>query len=95
MRRARPGPRGALINNPDAYIHSSDDDLQNIDATQLKRNAFIVAAAAFLASAGDEDVPMITGEVFSQGGEAARVRLEDGHRPRPGERRRRRGAFVR
>lgn len=60
-------PGVALINNPDAYIHSSDDDLQNIDATQLKRNAFIVAAAAvFLASAGDEDVPMITGEVFSR-----------------------------
>jgi hypothetical protein len=60
-------PGVALINNPDAYIHSSDDDLQNIDATQLKRNAFIVAAATvFLASAGDEDVPMITGEVFSR-----------------------------
>lgn len=60
-------PGVALINNPDAYIHSSDDDLQNIDATQLKRNAFIVAAATvFLANAGDEDVPMITGEVFSR-----------------------------
>lgn len=60
-------PGVALINNPDAYIHSSDDDLPNIDATQLKRNAFIVAAAAvFLANAGDEDVPMIAGEVFSR-----------------------------
>jgi hypothetical protein len=60
-------PGVALINNPDAYIHSSDDDLQNIDATQLKRNAFIVAAATlFLANAGDKDVPMITGEVFSR-----------------------------
>lgn len=60
-------PGVALINYPDAYIHSSDDDLQNIDATQLKRNAFIVAAATvFLAGAGDGDVPMIAGEVFSR-----------------------------
>jgi hypothetical protein len=60
-------PGVGLINSPDAYIHSSDDDLQNIDATQLKRNAFIVAAATvFLANAGDEDVPVIAGEVFSR-----------------------------
>lgn len=61
-------PGIGMINNPDFYIHSSDDDLQNIDATQLKRNAYIVAAATlFLASAGDGDAPMISGEVFSRG----------------------------
>ncbi len=61
-------PGIGLINNPDAYVHSSDDDLHNIDATQLKRNAYIVASAAlFLASAGDGDAPMIAGEVFSRG----------------------------
>jgi len=61
-------PGVGLINNPDFYIHSSDDDLPNIDATQLKRNAFIVAAAAlFVAGAGDEDVPMLAGEVYARG----------------------------
>jgi len=61
-------PAVGLLNNPDPYFHSSDDDLQNIDATQLKRNAFIVAAATlFLANAGDGDVPMLAGEVFSRG----------------------------
>jgi len=61
-------PGVALINNPDSYIHSSDDDLPNIDATQLGRNAFLVAAAAlFLADAGDKDVPMVAGEVYGRG----------------------------
>jgi hypothetical protein len=60
-------PAVALINNPDAYIHSTDDDLQNIDPTQLKRNAFVVAAATlFIANAGEEDVPMLAGEVYSR-----------------------------
>jgi hypothetical protein len=60
-------PGVALINNPDAYIHSTDDDLQNIDPTQLKRNAFLVAAATlFIANAGDEDVPMLAGEIYSR-----------------------------
>ena len=60
-------PGVALINNPDPYIHSSDDDLWNIDRTQLKRNAFIVAAATlFVANAGDADVPLLGAEVFSR-----------------------------
>jgi hypothetical protein len=60
-------PGVALINNPDAYIHSSDDDLPNIDRTQLKRNAFLVAAATlFVANAGDAEVPLLTAEVFSR-----------------------------
>lgn len=45
-----PGPVGvpatALINWPDDWIHSSGDDLDNIDATQLQRNAVVVAAVA-------------------------------------------------
>ncbi len=60
-------PGIGLINNPDAYIHSSADDLETIDATELKRNAFIVAAATvFLANAGDAEAPMIAGDVFSR-----------------------------
>ncbi len=60
-------PGVGLINHPDSYIHSSDDDLPNIDPTQLERNAFVVAATAlFLAGAGDEDVPLLAGEVRSR-----------------------------
>jgi len=60
-------PGVALINNPDPYIHSTDDDLQNIDPTQLKRNAFIVAAVTlFVANAGDEDVPLLVSEVYTR-----------------------------
>lgn len=65
-------PAVALINWDDDYIHSSDDDLDQIDPTQLKRNAFIVASMAFfLAYATEEDVPVIAGETYSQG--AARL----------------------
>ncbi|MFC1556742.1 M28 family peptidase [candidate division KSB1 bacterium] len=61
-------PGVGLINWPDFYIHSTADDLDNIDQTQLKRNAFIVAATSlFIANAGDDDVPMIASEVFSRG----------------------------
>lgn len=61
-------PAVSLINDPDPFYHSSDDDLWNIDRTQLKRNAFITAAATlFLAGAGDEDVPMLAQEVYSRG----------------------------
>jgi len=61
-------PGVALINWPDYYIHSTGDDLGNVDQTQLKRNAFIVAATAlFVANAGDSEVPLITSEVFSRG----------------------------
>lgn len=60
-------PCVALINEPDPYVHSSDDDLPNIDPTQLERNAFVVAAATlFLADARDEDIPMLAGEVHSR-----------------------------
>jgi hypothetical protein len=75
-------PGVALINNPDPYIHSSDDDLPNIDPTQLERNAFIVAATAlFLAGAEDRDVPMLAGEVRSRAAQrlAANLRTALAH----------------
>ena len=60
-------PGVGLINWPDYYIHSTGDDLDNVDQTQLKRNAFVVAATAlFCANAGDEEVPLITGEVYGR-----------------------------
>ena len=39
-------PGTSLTNWPDQWIHSSGDDLENIDATQLERNAVVVAAVA-------------------------------------------------
>jgi hypothetical protein len=61
-------PAVSLINDPDPYVHSSDDDLWNIDRTQLKRNAFITAAATlFLANAGDAEAPLLAEEVYSRG----------------------------
>lgn len=61
-------PAVGMINWDDDYIHSSDDDLWQIDATQLKRNNFIIGGMAyFLAFAGPEDIPTIVGETYAQG----------------------------
>ena len=55
-------PGISLTNWPDPYIHSSDDDLWQIDPTQLKRNAFIIAASAyFIAAAGEPELPRLAG----------------------------------
>jgi len=55
-------PGISLTNWPDPYIHSTDDDLWQMDATQLKRNAFIIATSAyFIASAGESEVPQLAG----------------------------------
>ena len=54
-------PGLSLTNWPDTYIHSTDDDLWQVDATQLKRNAFIVATTSYtLASSGESDLPQLT-----------------------------------
>ncbi|MGH7493744.1 MAG: M28 family peptidase [bacterium] len=61
-------PAVALINWPDDFIHSSDDDLDNIDPTQLRRNNVLIAAMAYvLAFAEEDDVPLFARETFSQG----------------------------
>lgn len=58
----------AQINWDDYYIHSSDDDLWQVDQTQLKRNAFIVAAMAYwLGKATAEDTPLLLAETRAQG----------------------------
>jgi Zn-dependent M28 family amino/carboxypeptidase len=63
-------PGTTLTNWPDEYIHSSVDDLWQIDATQLKRNAFVVAATAWwLANAGEKDVPFLAAFVAARGAE--------------------------
>jgi Zn-dependent M28 family amino/carboxypeptidase len=63
-------PGTSLTNWPDEYIHSSVDDLWQIDPTQIKRNAFVVAATAWwLANAGADDVPFLAGFVAARGAE--------------------------
>jgi hypothetical protein len=63
-------PGTSLTNWPDEYIHSSGDDLWQIDPTQLKRNAFVVAATAWwLANADADDVPFLASFVAAKGAE--------------------------
>ncbi len=79
-------PGTSLTNWPDEYIHSSSDDLWQVDPTQLKRNAFIVAATAWwLANADAKDVPFLAGFVAARGTErlardlaTAQVWIRDG-----------------
>jgi hypothetical protein len=57
---------------PDEYIHSSDDDLWQIDPTQLQRNAVAVTASAYyLAGLDEASAPALAGVVAGQ----ARVRI--------------------
>jgi hypothetical protein len=65
-------PGITFTNWPDNYIHTSDDDLWNIDRTQLQRNAFAVAAIGFtVANADEKSLPVIANEVYGR----ATVRL--------------------
>jgi hypothetical protein len=63
-------PAVGFINWPDPYIHSSGDDLWQIDQTQMKRNSFIIAASSlFMANATPADVPTLVAEVMGRGAE--------------------------
>lgn len=65
-------PGITFTNWPDNYIHSSDDDLWNVDRTQLQRNAFTVAMIAYvMADAGGDSLSKIAAEVAGRG--AARM----------------------
>lgn len=61
-------PAVATINWDDLYIHSSDDDLYQIDQTQLLRNQFLMAGTGFvLAYADRSDLPLFLSEIYAQG----------------------------
>ncbi|HEX9827559.1 MAG TPA: M28 family peptidase [Flavobacteriaceae bacterium] len=61
-------PAVGLINWDDYYIHSSDDDLWQIDATQLQRNAFIITAMAYyLGKAESDQTQLLLAETYAQG----------------------------
>lgn len=58
-------PGVTFTNWPDPYIHSSDDDLWQMDATQLKRNAVAVAAATlYLANMNDGQIPALLSTMY-------------------------------
>jgi hypothetical protein len=60
-------PGVTFTNWPDDYIHSTDDDLWQMDATQLKRNAVAVAASAFvLANVRDGELHTLAGEAVGR-----------------------------
>ena len=60
-------PGVTFTNWPDPYIHSSDDDLWQIDSTQLKRNGVAVAAAAlYLAGSGDAQIMTMATEMYGR-----------------------------
>jgi Peptidase family M28 len=65
------GVAGVTFTNwPDDYIHSSDDDLWQIDPTQLKRNAVAVGATAYyLASFDEKDAPVLLSLMSGRAGE--------------------------
>jgi peptidase M28-like protein len=61
-------PAVALINWDDPFIHSTDDDLFQIDQTQLRRNNFLIGALAyFLSKADEKDIPLLVAETYAQG----------------------------
>ena len=61
-------PGTSLTNWPDDFIHSTADDLEQIDATQLERNAVVVAAVAlYFAGVDDAQAPALAAYVASRG----------------------------
>lgn len=61
-------PGISFTNWPDDFIHSSDDDLWNVDRTQLQRNALAAAAIMYyLANLDESGVPALTAEVYGNG----------------------------
>jgi hypothetical protein len=63
-------PGVTFTNWPDNYIHSSDDQLWNIDRTQLGRSAAAVALMAYaMANADDGSAPALTAETVGRGAE--------------------------
>jgi Zn-dependent M28 family amino/carboxypeptidase len=61
-------PGTSLTNWPDEFIHSTGDDLDAVDATQLERNAVVVAAVAlYFAHLTDEELPTLAAYVAARG----------------------------
>jgi len=61
-------PGTSLTNWPDELIHSTGDDLEAIDATQLERNAVVATAVAlYFAGVGEDDAAALAAYVAARG----------------------------
>ena len=61
-------PATSLTNWPDEFIHSTGDDIDQIDATQLERNAVVVSGVAlYFANVGDADLPVLASYSAARG----------------------------
>jgi hypothetical protein len=61
-------PAVSFTNMPDRFIHSSDDDLWNIDRTQLGRSAAAVALIAYaMADVAVKDIPVLFATTTGRG----------------------------
>jgi hypothetical protein len=61
-------PGVTFTNWPDRYIHSSDDDLWNVDRTQLGRNIVSTALMAWIMATADETTtPALVAETVGRG----------------------------
>ena len=61
-------PGTSLTNWPDEFIHSTGDDLENIDATQLERNAIVVAGVAlYFADVDEAGTPALAAYAAARG----------------------------
>ncbi|HEV2863808.1 MAG TPA: M28 family peptidase [Pyrinomonadaceae bacterium] len=70
-------PAVGMINWDDPFIHSSDDDLFQIDQTTLRRNNFLIGAMAyFLTKADERDVPLLVSETYAQGSKRVAADLQ-------------------
>ena len=60
-------PAVTFTNWPDDFIHSTGDDLWQVDATQMERNAVAIAGMTwFIATAGDVQAPMLATHVYGR-----------------------------
>ncbi len=63
-------PGVSFTNMPDRFIHSSDDDLETLDRTQLGRNAVSAALIAYaMASADNSSAAALAAETSGRGAE--------------------------
>ena len=61
-------PATSLTNWPDEFIHSTGDDLDQVDATQLERNALVATGVAwFFATAGEDEAASLAAYVAARG----------------------------
>jgi hypothetical protein len=84
-------PATTFTNWPDENIHSTSDDLWQVDPTQLKRNNIAVAAMTlYLANVGDADIPALAAHMHGKSLERlsrdARIAMEIVAKAPPGDR---------